>query len=125
MDLADKVKALHGRLRRECQLLSKEDGGGDKRCPEDVWRSHLEDEVALRDYAEAMRGLAEGKWTQRKAGKEKSEGDNAPDRISWTVKKIDRYFRQGDIDRLWHKAMMQAKVLTQEADTISANLSTE
>ena len=111
-DPAETIKAVHASLRRRCQRLEREEEGGVEDFQEeveDVWRSHLGEEEELQKYASAMHRLATGKWTRRrrkkKTKKRKKAGEeevvvfddddlvDVPDRISWIVSHIDKYFR--------------------------------
>ncbi len=65
-DPSDKVKSLHARLRRSCQLRESEEGAEDH-----IWREHLSREQELQDYAEAMHRMATEKWTKRRTRKKK------------------------------------------------------
>ncbi len=104
---ADRVKATHARLRRQCQSQSLDDRcSGEKNKEEDamvVWQRHLLDEQALGDYARSMHSLATGKWTERK-----NNETGVPDRIEWVVRHVDRYFRKGDAGRIRRRIRIKA-----------------
>lgn len=75
LELSGFIKEVHKNLRNKSKAIG----------PDLAWKSHLEEEKQLRDYAEAMKTLSEAHWTNR---------CTEPNRIEWTVAQCRKYFDQ-------------------------------
>lgn len=87
--LAHTIKRTHRTLRERTQRLGAQQ----------AWQQHLQDGVALQEYANAMRDLATRYWdanSDSKAGKRtRSSTSTEHNRIAWSVRFCEEYFFVG------------------------------
>lgn len=99
--LATTIKSIHQELRALSSSL-----GADE-----AWKRHLQDEKTLKTYAKSMRELAENHWSSNKS---------VDDRIQWTEKFCDSYFRTDVLERWRQKDLRTIESMKEEGLDVHA-----